>query len=167
MFDTISPRSAWARWWKGPALAIGIVLGLLVSTGQPAQAAPYWQTFTLSSNWHCSGRLSSPTSIADIRVCVVINGNYAQAVTRIRNTTSSWIDIVSDPTALIENGSTAAIDSCNVSSLGAHLERACFGATVQGACGDIIYADTYSEVRKTGGGWSTASGWTDDFWYCY
>jgi hypothetical protein len=159
--------SVLGRRWKRSALTAGLVIGLVVLTGQPAAAYPTWQTFTTNSTWHCSGRLSSPTSIADIRVCVIVNGNYAQAVTRIRNTTSDWIQIASEPTKLIKNGQTAAENDCDQSNLGATLERACFGATISGSCGTPVKAYTWSLVRRVGATWSTASGETDSgFRYC-
>jgi hypothetical protein len=136
------------RWWTRSVLAIGVVVGLVLSTAQPALADVYWQTYTLTSKWHCTERLSSPTSIADVRVCVVVNGNYAQAVTTVRNTTSDFIDINGYYTNLYVAGEQEDFGRCNLSALGAGLQRACFGRTISSPCGISVWAYTQTGVRR-------------------
>ena len=160
-------RSKLRRCWKRSTLALGVVVGLLLSTAQPAMADPFWQTYTLTSKWHCTDRLSSPTSIADVRICVVVNGNYAQAVTTVRNTTSDWIDIDSYYTNLYKAGTEEHIGRCNLSALGATLQRACFGNTVSGSCGISVYAMTQTGVRRNNNyAFSWVNGNTLTWQYC-
>jgi len=139
------------------ALAVAAVGGLLLATAQPAVAAPYWQTFTVTSKWHCTGRLSSDNSIADVRACVVVNGNYAQSVVRVRNTTSAFIDLRT--VVSISASGDGYEDSCDQTVLGGTLQRACFGSTMHGSCGVKIRASIYTEVARTDGNWSTVY-WT-------
>lgn len=134
--------------WKRFGLAVGIAVSLILSIGQPAIAAPYWQEFTVTAKWHCTGRLSSDNSIADVRACVVVNGNYAQPVVRVRNTISTFIDL--QTVVSISSGGSGYEDSCNPSNLGGGLQRACFGSTMHGRCGDEIRAGIYTDVRRSG-----------------
>lgn len=141
---------------KRSALATGLVLGLVLLTGQPALAVPFWQPFTETSAWDCK-RISSESSIANVQICVVVNGQAAQAVATVRNDTSSGIEIVATLTSRDDSGPVS--QGCFESALGARLKTACFGTTINGDCGEGVLGAVTVGVRRAGVvRWSDAAG---------
>jgi hypothetical protein len=135
----------------------------LVGMGS-AHAAPFWQTYTKTSNWLCK---TVPSAwITTVQSCIVVNGTATQAVVLVTNNTSDYIYIQSAsytevPLAVVSGSSYyySARDLCSFSALGAGLTRACFARTFNLPCS--VYVQAFAAVEymiQSAMAWQAAEG---------
>jgi hypothetical protein len=106
----------------------------LLCNAPAASAYPYWQTFTVNSNWHC-GETREIQSSVFVETCVVVNRfGGAQAVVKIGNYSGRAITIEAPVVKLIIYDFVAENSACLDSTLNSGFVRACLGHTGQWAC---------------------------------
>jgi hypothetical protein len=118
-----------------------IVIGVIVVVAQPA-AASTWQPYTQTSKWHCKA-IEEPYSFVAFRACVVVNGNYTQAVTVAQSTTNAVVYIEAPLVNLYQDGDVRISAWCGVQRLFPHASLACFGATQTAACTAYVQARAF------------------------
>ncbi|MEU7279418.1 hypothetical protein AB0A69_11650 [Streptomyces sp. NPDC045431] len=101
------------------------IAGGLLLTAAPAEAAPYWQSVSTSSNWSCA-RTVVHTAKAGVgfQACTVRNhNNDAQVVLVVVNNSTSAVNISGIVDSDFGDG------SCGSYSLAVGERRGCFGPT--------------------------------------
>jgi hypothetical protein len=109
------------------------VAGFGVLTTAPAQAAPYWQTYRITSTWTCGDAWGGSASGMRYKGCVVVNArSHAQSVVIVWNPTNRSHSLQANEVKLYKASPYAQVgttQSCLPSRLSPGLSRACFGAT--------------------------------------
>ena len=149
----------------GAVLAVACSVAGLAATAAPAAAAPYWQSYTIASNWSCStearvgaGQIVSGAQQMYLRSCVVVSGVYAQAVLIMTNRSdfSQRLEGPDRQYARLVIASTGAIvpdstSSCLESYIAGGQSAACFARTVTVSRCTSVYADVQGGVLTSAG----------------
>ncbi|MGW1885205.1 hypothetical protein [Streptomyces sp. NPDC001970] len=106
------------------------VAGSVLLAAAPAEAAPFWQTVSISANWSCA-----PTVVHNAKAgvgfqpCLVRNANDdAQVVLVVVNNSTSGVTISGTVSS-----DFAADGRCSTYSLAVGERRGCFGHTGAGS----------------------------------
>ena len=134
------------RSWSRRTLSIlATVITLLAMTATPAHADPYWQAHGDSSSWNCG--LPKFSSVygggyyVRHKTCIVVNGNYTQAVVIVENYAGYAITIEAPQVQLYQApGKLIYNRFCHESTLNSGRTTACFGPTTRRACGTRVQA---------------------------
>jgi len=134
------------RSWSRRTLSIlATVITLLAMTATPAHADPYWQTPGDSTYWNCG--LPEFSSVygggyyVRHKTCIVVNGNYTQAVVIVENYAGYAITIEAPQVQLYQApGKLIYNRFCHESTLNSGRTTACFGPTTRRACGTRVQA---------------------------
>jgi hypothetical protein len=133
-----------------PALLCTMLLALAASifmTSSPASAAPYWQTYTLTSKWHCTPK-SLGSNYITAQSCIIVNGEATQGAVIVTNVSGSPITI-DGTTEFIEAGFVQYTDGCFTSTLNSGFTRACMGTTFLWNC--TVYVQARALFHLNGG----------------
>jgi hypothetical protein len=127
------------------AMVLAIAGTVLAVQPGVARAAPYWQTFTTNSTWHC-GATTQHRAVAGFyfQACNVKNASdYMQTVLVVNNQTGRAVTIAGDVV------NSFGFWSCYSSGFNTGYKRACFGGT-RGPIGNCSYADGYGVLAVNG-----------------
>jgi hypothetical protein len=130
-------------------VALSALIGsMMVFTGGAASADPYWQTFTVTSAFHCSSQYSHPTVAGvTVQTCVVVNGTATQSVGIVRNAGSTAVSLAAPHVRLYVNGTLSYDRYCLSSTLSAGYARACFAPTQVRPCSAVMTAEVNFVVQ--------------------
>lgn len=130
-----------------------VVLALLgTSATAPASAAPYvWQTYTLTSHWHCTHRDWGTPGVSSA-ACVIVSGNSTQTAVIVSNNSTRPVTVIAPVLRLWVNGGFEYQHSCPQFTLnhGSGFSRACFAPTVTYPCSSYAQSEVAVTIDNAG-----------------